>query len=97
MSWHYAFFLNIPVGIGLVGLLFFGLHKERLNPAAFWRADWLGIFGLSLALGALTVVLEEGLPARHVVRLGPDPRAERGDGARHGALMIGRSPAPPSR
>ncbi|MPM04979.1 Multidrug export protein EmrB [bioreactor metagenome] len=60
VSWHYAFFLNIPVGIGLVGLLFFGLHKERLNPAAFWRADWLGIFGLSLALGALTVVLEEG-------------------------------------
>lgn len=59
-SWHYAFFLNLPVGIILVTLLFVCMpHRSpRLNE--LFEADWLGIVGLVLGLGCMTVVLEEG-------------------------------------
>jgi MFS transporter, DHA2 family, multidrug resistance protein len=59
-SWHYAFFINVPLGIGLLGLLVVGLKAEKAKLGLIAQADWLGIFGLTLALGALTVVLEEG-------------------------------------
>ena len=59
-SWHYAFFLNLPVSLLLLSLLFIGLKAEKARPEMLARADWLGIAGLTLGLGALTVVLEEG-------------------------------------
>ncbi len=60
VSWHYAFFLNLPVGIGLVGLLLLGLPSERTHWREVAQADWLGIIGMAIGLGCLTVVLEEG-------------------------------------
>lgn len=60
VSWHYAFFLNIPVGILLVTLLLVGLPHHRARLEDLGKADWLGVVGLTLGLGALTVVLEEG-------------------------------------
>ncbi|SEQ95409.1 MFS transporter, DHA2 family, multidrug resistance protein [Faunimonas pinastri] len=60
LSWHYSFFLNLPIGIGLVALLAVGLPSEKSNLGAFAEADWIGILGLALGLGCLTVVLEEG-------------------------------------
>jgi DHA2 family multidrug resistance protein len=60
VSWHYAFFLNVPVCIGLLALLLLGLNHEKANWAGLLDADWLGIFGLAAGLGGLTVVLEEG-------------------------------------
>jgi DHA2 family multidrug resistance protein len=59
-SWHYAFFLNIPVCLGLMVLLLVGLPSERPNLGALRDADWLGIAGMVLGLGGFTVVLEEG-------------------------------------
>jgi MFS transporter, DHA2 family, multidrug resistance protein len=59
-SWHYAFFINVPLGIGLLGLLVVGLKAEKAKLGLIAQADWLGILGLTLGLGALTVVLEEG-------------------------------------
>ncbi|HZU65629.1 MAG TPA: MFS transporter, partial [Novosphingobium sp.] len=59
-SWHYAFFLNLPVGCVLVGLLLIGLPHKRPHWEEFWNADWIGILGLAIGLGSLTVVLEEG-------------------------------------
>lgn len=59
-SWHYAFFLNLPVGIGLLLLLTLGLPSATMNRDLLLKADWLGIAGLSLFLGCLTVVLEDG-------------------------------------
>ena len=59
-SWHYAFFINVPLGLGLLVLLFVGLPKEKAKLALIREADWLGIFGLAIGLGALTVILEEG-------------------------------------
>ncbi|PZP63258.1 MAG: EmrB/QacA family drug resistance transporter [Pseudoxanthomonas spadix] len=60
VSWHYAFFLNVPVCAGLVALLLLGLQHEQARWAGLLEADWLGIFGLTAGLGGLTVVLEEG-------------------------------------
>ena len=60
MSWHYAFFLNLPICIALMALLFIGLPHQKPKLNLLGEADWLGIVGLTAFLGALTVALEEG-------------------------------------
>src|SRR5690606_34825729 len=60
LSWHYAFFINVPVSAVLLVLLMAGLGHERPRFEEFRNADWLGLAGLALGLGGLTVVLEEG-------------------------------------
>lgn len=59
-SWHYAFFVNVPIGMILVVLLLVGLPKGRMKLDELVNADWLGVIGMVLGLGGLTVVLEEG-------------------------------------
>lgn len=59
-SWHYAFFINVPVCAVLLLLLWLGLPHERPDWSYLREADWLGIAGMLLGLGGLTVVLEEG-------------------------------------
>ena len=60
LSWHYAFFLNLPVSILLIALLVIGLPASRGRSELLAHADWWGIVGLTLGLSCLTVVLEEG-------------------------------------
>ena len=60
VSWHYAFFINAPIGVLLVTLLLVAMPYERAKFALIREADWFGIVGLVLGLGGLTVVLEEG-------------------------------------
>ena len=60
LSWHYAFFLNVPVCAVLVTLLLVGLPHQRARFDLIAQADWLGIAGLALGLGSMTTVLEEG-------------------------------------
>ena len=60
ISWHYAFFLNVPICAILVTLLLVGLPHEKAKLHLFREADWLGIAGLALGLGGLTVFLEDG-------------------------------------
>lgn len=60
VSWHYAFFLNLPVGVALLTLLLVAIPHQPAKLHLIREADWLGIAGLALGLGALTVVLEEG-------------------------------------
>lgn len=60
ISWHYAFFLNLPVGILLITLLLVGLPHQKPKLNELRQADWMGIAGLALGLGGLTIVLEEG-------------------------------------
>lgn len=59
-GWHYAFFINVPIGLLLTGLVFLSLPPSRFRPAELLDADWMGVFGLAIGLGCLTVVLEEG-------------------------------------
>jgi DHA2 family multidrug resistance protein len=60
VSWHYAFFLNLPIGVALMALILIGLPPHRINGSELRNTDVLGLLGLMLGLGALTVVLEEG-------------------------------------
>lgn len=57
-EWPLVFLINIPVGI--VTLFLIGsLFREQPRPAA-GRADWLGIGLLTVGLGSIQYVLEEG-------------------------------------
>ena len=60
ISWHYAFFLNVPISVILIALLVIGLPSEKAKLYLIREADWLGIAGLVLGMGGLTVFLEEG-------------------------------------
>ncbi|MDZ3991890.1 MDR family MFS transporter [Pseudomonas sp. Teo4] len=60
IDWRWCFFLNLPVCAVLVVMLVTGLPPARTRWSRFFKADWLGIAGLTLALSALTVALEEG-------------------------------------
>lgn len=60
ISWHYAFFLNLPICAILVTLLLVGLKYDKPRLHLIGEADWVGIAGLALGLGGLTVFLEEG-------------------------------------
>ena len=51
LSWHYAFFLNLPIGVGLLALLTLGLTGARPHWEMFAEADLLGLVGLTLGLG----------------------------------------------
>jgi MFS transporter, DHA2 family, multidrug resistance protein len=59
-SWHYAFFVNIPVCAVLVTFLLVGLKSQPMQLDELRSADWLGIGGMAAGLGGMTVVLEEG-------------------------------------
>lgn len=60
VNWTWCFFINLPVAVLLITLLFMGLPKDKGDFSLFAKADWLGIAGLSIGLSCLTVVLEEG-------------------------------------
>ncbi|MCJ2184767.1 multidrug efflux MFS transporter [Novosphingobium sp. 1949] len=60
VSWHYAFFLNVPISVILLTLLLVALPADKPRFELLGEADWLGIAGLALGLGCLTVFLEEG-------------------------------------
>lgn len=57
-SWRYVFFINLPVGLlAFVGLLTF-LQDVPRNRAV--RLDWTGFVSLSVAIGALQLLLDRG-------------------------------------
>ena len=60
IDWSWCFFVNVPVGVALVLLLYVGLPKGKPDWHQFVNADWIGIAGLAVGLSSLTVVLEEG-------------------------------------
>ncbi|KRB85373.1 disulfide bond formation protein DsbA [Sphingomonas sp. Root710] len=60
LSWHYAFFINVPICAALVILLLVGMPHRKPRIDLLVEADWLGILGLAMGLGGLTVLLEEG-------------------------------------
>lgn len=59
-SWHYAFFINLPICAVLMVFLLVGLKHQSMKLDELKQADWLGIAGMAAGLGGLTVVLEEG-------------------------------------
>lgn len=60
ISWHWLFFMNLPIAVLLVVLLFLGIERAVPDRSELGKADWLGIAGLAMFLGGLTIILEEG-------------------------------------
>ncbi len=57
-SWRYVFYINLPIGIiDFLGILFF-LPESPRNPVD--KLDWFGFGTLSIALGALQIMLDRG-------------------------------------
>jgi DHA2 family multidrug resistance protein len=57
-SWRWVFFINVPVGIGTaLGLVAFMDETEGDARLPF---DWLGFAALSIAIGALQLMLDRG-------------------------------------
>ena len=59
-SWHYAFFINVPICLGLLVILMLALPKSQGDRSELRSADWGGIAGMVIGLGSLTLLLEEG-------------------------------------
>jgi MFS transporter, DHA2 family, multidrug resistance protein len=67
VSWHWIFFLNVPVGIVSLILVHFFVdepdalrreRKERLSGGL--KVDWIGFVLVALFLGCLEIVLDKG-------------------------------------
>jgi len=57
-SWRWVFYINLPIGVlDLLGILFFLPESGRSATA---KLDWLGFGTLSVALGALQIMLDRG-------------------------------------
>jgi DHA2 family multidrug resistance protein len=57
-SWHWVFFINIPIGIFTVlGLMAFMQETERQHERRF---DWFGFLALAIGIGSLQMMLDRG-------------------------------------
>jgi DHA2 family multidrug resistance protein len=57
-SWHWVFFINLPIGIFTVlGLVLFMQETERRYDRPF---DWFGFLALAIGIGALQLMLDRG-------------------------------------
>jgi MFS transporter, DHA2 family, multidrug resistance protein len=57
-SWRYVFYINVPIGIlAFAGMMTFLTETARSDAA---KLDWFGFGSLSVAIGALQLVLDRG-------------------------------------
>jgi MFS transporter, DHA2 family, multidrug resistance protein len=59
LSWHWIFFINVPVGIICAGLVW-SLYHKRNTDAHKLPIDYTGLVLLVLFVGALQVILDTG-------------------------------------
>ncbi len=59
LSWRWAFFINIPVGILAATAVYFVL-RNPIKPQRDKVLDWIGLALLALGLGSLQYVLDQG-------------------------------------
>ena len=57
-SWHWVFFINLPIGIlTVLGLSVFMQETDRKNERRF---DWFGFAALAVGIGSLQLMLDRG-------------------------------------
>lgn len=60
LSWHYAFFMNVPICALQAALILIAIRPGGGDWGELRRADWSGVLGMMVGLGAGTTLLEEG-------------------------------------
>jgi DHA2 family multidrug resistance protein len=57
-SWHWVFFINLPIGIvTVIGLMVFMQETEKKHERRF---DWFGFAALAIGIGSLQLMLDRG-------------------------------------
>jgi DHA2 family multidrug resistance protein len=59
-GWRSIFFLNIGPGLAMLGLIYYGMPTSKFNLKKLLELDVTGAITMSLGLGTLTYVLEQG-------------------------------------
>src|SRR5690242_17483021 len=59
-SWHWCFFINLPIGLVSAFLVMTFLHDPPYLQRHSGAVDWIGILLLIVGVGSLQYVLEEG-------------------------------------
>ena len=59
LTWRWAFFINIPVGI-LAAIAVYFVLRNPMKPQKNKQLDWVGLGLLALGLGSLQYVLDQG-------------------------------------
>ncbi|MGH3055514.1 MAG: DHA2 family efflux MFS transporter permease subunit, partial [Gaiellaceae bacterium] len=59
-QWHWCFFINVPIGIAATFLVATFLKDPPTARRAHGEVDWLGIILLTVGVGSLQYVLEQG-------------------------------------
>lgn len=59
-SWHWCFFINLPIGVASAFLVVTYLHDAPNQIRRTAGVDWFGILLLIVGVGSLQFVLEEG-------------------------------------
>jgi len=59
-SWRWIFFINVPVGVVLVGLISVLIHERARAAAGPRTVDGWGLGFVALALGCMQIVLDRG-------------------------------------
>jgi DHA2 family multidrug resistance protein len=59
-GWEFIFYVNLVPGAIMIAMLWFSLKKAPMQLGLLKQGDWFGIAAMSVGLGALQTVLEEG-------------------------------------
>ena len=59
LTWRWAFFINIPVGI-LAAIAVYWVLRNPIKPQKDKHLDWIGLGLLALGLGSMQYVLDQG-------------------------------------
>ncbi len=57
MDWRWIFYVNLPVGLICLSLIFFYVKIENKGPT---KIDWPIIIGMAIGIGLLQMVLDQG-------------------------------------
>lgn len=60
MSWHWLFWVNVPIGLAISAIVWRNLKIDRPDWALLKRIDLVGLLGLAMMLGFLQRLLEDG-------------------------------------
>ena len=60
LGWPMDFYFNLAPGVLMLAAIYYGIESQPLNLSLLWKGDWWGIATMSVGLGSLVAMLEEG-------------------------------------